>query len=252
MRRFTAAALSQVAPLASRTARQCRAKLVPAVIDKGWRLLWLMLCCVPTLAWADLLPAVHYELKDRMRNNPQTYDRADQFCAKRRVGSPCVIPGNPFEGGGEGECQTSPNNQTRTIDSLCVRKERVEISREIPREGYKGSDAYCERDRKEAAAHAASPYAQFPRPVLYGCGPTSTVPDRFCNGKVPGDACTAEVKVDDTVSSFAGRCMERHEEAIVISREVMTRTVLLCLPEKPVVIDISPSSPPNWFQRLFE
>ncbi|OAN47434.1 hypothetical protein A6A04_20355 [Paramagnetospirillum marisnigri] len=59
------------------------------------------------------------------------------------------------------------------------------------------------------------------------------------------------MRVGNSASSYPGRCMERQEETFY-SRILMTRTVMTCLPENPVVIDIKPSSPPSWLQRLIE
>ncbi|MEO5338057.1 MAG: hypothetical protein H7841_14365 [Magnetospirillum sp. WYHS-4] len=81
--------------------------------------LWLLFCGLPSLALADLLPSGHADLVKRMADD---YDRADQFCAGKMVEGACVIPGNPFEGGGEGKCRTFINKKTVTIDSICVRR----------------------------------------------------------------------------------------------------------------------------------
>ncbi|MGE5504639.1 MAG: hypothetical protein ACM31L_09475 [Actinomycetota bacterium] len=210
----------------------------------------LLCCCVPSLAWADLLPPVHYELQERMKNDPQAYDRADQFCANKKVGSACAVPGNPFEGGGVGTCQTRADDKQRTIDSLCIFGDRREVLRNLPDRGYKGADEVCDMARRNPHSEAAADV----RAEKLTCDQAATVPDRFCDGKAAGDPCAAEMSVAGSILSFPGRCGEKEERATYYSRgrQIKTRTVLICLPENPTVIEVGPSSPPGWLQRLLD
>ena len=40
-------------------------------------------------ARADIIPPGVREAEQRLRDDPKTFDRVDQFCAKRRVGAAC-------------------------------------------------------------------------------------------------------------------------------------------------------------------
>ena len=44
-------------------------------------------------ASADVLPPQAIETEHRLRENPQAFDRADQFCTGRSVGDACQMPG---------------------------------------------------------------------------------------------------------------------------------------------------------------
>jgi hypothetical protein len=214
------------------------------------RLFWFLCFFLPSLALADTLPYWQIDLRQKMQNDPNTYDRADQFCAQKKVGSPCTIPGNPFEGGGTGTCQTRLNDRQPTIDSLCTFTGLREVMRKIPDRGYKGSEHTCDSARQNPSSRAADDIKN----QNLTCGPTPTVPDQFCDGKAAGDTCMAEMQVDSAKFTYPGRCAESEDRAKFYSLgyNVKVRTVLLCLPENPVRIEIGPSSPPNWLQRMLE
>ncbi len=159
-----------------------------------------------------------------MQDDPKTYDRADQFCARKSVGSPCSVPGNPFEGGGTGTCQTRLNDKQQTIDSLCTFGERREVRRNMPDRDYRGAEVICDKARRDPNAQDV---VEFLVQNKITCGPTPTIPDQFCDGKAVGEACVAEMLVNGSISTYPGRCGEKDERVEFYSYGYRTRVCLI-------------------------
>jgi hypothetical protein len=214
------------------------------------RLLLCLLCCLPGLARADVLPPDLAAIYLKARENPKAYDRADQFCDGRSIGSPCEIPGNPFEGGGSGHCTQDINSASRSLDALCKLDDPPLIDRQTPEGGFQVSKELCDMASKnpDLASNLRSMDVRCDLP------PATLTPDRFCQGRKPGDACQVQLRQADRNLSFAGRCTEETQERrfYIYGNRYKQRQVLLCQPEHPVIRDYRRSSPPGWLKKLFE
>lgn len=208
----------------------------------------MVACLLPSFAWADTLPSSVLQARERMEQEPEYYDHADQFCAEKRVGSPCVIPGNPFEGGGLGICRTWASRDGGAIESRCTLTYRSGVLGTLPDSTYQAPESMCEN------GEAKQSYAQLFRHENATCGVPTVISDKYCGGKHVGDDCIADVRSGASVSSYPGICLEKQDlrGRYYYGRVTLRRTVLTCSPEKPVIINIRESSPPNWLRRLLE
>ena len=208
----------------------------------------MVACFLPSLAWADTLPNSVIQARERMEQDPGHYDRADQFCAEKKVGSSCVIPGNPFEGGGNGTCRTSPNRDSGAIESRCALNYRPEVLGSLPDGGYRAPETICEN------GEIKEPFARAFSSENLSCLATPVVSDKYCSGKAVGSPCSVDVRSESAESKYPGLCAESEDSRRLYYHGYMrvTRTVLTCRPEKPVIINIRESSPPGWLRRLLD
>lgn len=214
------------------------------LVPSAPRILFVTLaCCLSgfsSLAVADvLLPEVGL-LQQRARENPKAFDRGDQFCVSKSVGSPCEIPGNPLEGGGKGVCVQKINKVDQTLDAICEVPE-PQIDRGIPEGRYQVDARLCNNGNMGAALQSEQA----------GCEPVPPVSDRFCNGKQQGDPCKVDLIQQGQRGSYPGRCTLATEEKrfYMYGKQTKRRPVLSCQAEKPLVRHLTkPAS--GWLQRL--
>lgn len=204
----------------------------------------LSLSGVSTLVMADVLPPEIGQLQQRARENPKAFDRGDQFCVSKHIGSPCEIPGNPLEGGGKGVCVQKVNKTDQTLDAICEVPE-PQIDRAIPESRYQVDARVCGIASSNPGMNAAL------QGERAGCEPVPPVADRFCNGKQPGDACKVDLVQQGQRGSYPGRCTSIIEEKrfYMYGHQTKRRTVLTCQAEKPLVRNLSKPST-GWLQRL--
>ena len=212
-------------------------------------LLLCLLLALPGLAGADVLPPDLAAIYLKARENPKAYDRADQFCDGRSIGTPCEIPGNPFEGGGSGHCAQEVNTASRSLDARCKLDDPPSLERQLPEGGFQVSKDLCDMASKNPDL------ANNLRSMDVSCEPAAAaIPDRFCQGRKPGDACQVQLGQGGRNLSFSGRCTEETQERrfYMYGNRYKQRQVLLCQPEHPVIRDYRRSSPPGWLKKLFE
>ena len=138
-----------------------------------WWVLWVVLAAVVPGASADVLPLQAIETEQRLRENPQAFDRADQFCSGRRVGDACQMPASALAGGGAGICRNGIDSSRTRIDLHCERTAKVSLARGLPSEGFVLPAYFCETPEGAAIARSrgfsCTPAAQPPpRPFLSG------------------------------------------------------------------------------------
>jgi hypothetical protein len=192
-------------------------------------------------AKADLLPPQAVEAEQRLRQNPNAFDRVDAFCAGRKVGAACTLSGDALAGGGAGVCRNGLDVSRRHIDLRCERRAQVTIDRGLSAGGFTLPASVCadpegaEVVRRQG--HACTPPAQPPQ-------------DRFCAGRAVGAACTAELTVDGQPVRNAGVCSRVTESAprfYFRGWQVAQREVVQCVSAKPVAHDMKPLS---WWQKV--
>jgi len=192
-------------------------------------------------ARADVIPPGAREAEQRLRDDPKTFDRADQFCAKRSVGAACTLPGDALAGGGAGICRNGLDASRTQIDLRCERTAKVVIDHGLPAGGFSLPAYFCEVPEGAAVARERG----------YGCKPPTELPhDRFCAGRGAGAACEAALTVDGKPVRNAGVCARVTESAprfYFRGWQVATRDVLQCISAKPVVRDLKPVS---WWQKV--
>ena len=155
-------------------------------------------------ASADVLPPQAIETEHRLRENPQAFDRADQFCTGRSVGDACQMPGTALAGGGAGVCRNGIDSSRTRIDLRCERTAKVSLERGLPAEGFVLPAYFCENPEGAAIARSRG----------FSCTPTAQPPhDRFCQGRGIGAACTALLTVDGTPVRDPGVCARITESA---------------------------------------
>ncbi|MOA63353.1 hypothetical protein D3C78_1890500 [compost metagenome] len=78
------------------------------------------------------------------------------------------------------------------------------------------------------------------------------VSDRFCQGRVPGDACTVEAVVGNAIEHPAGICKRTEEsvDAYYRGRRTLTRVQVLCVSERSPAP--SPLTPVSAWRKLFQ
>ena len=210
------------------------------------RLLCLLCILWSTAPYADLLPPQAAGMAERFTSNPNAFDRSDAWCEDRRVGARCEIPGNAFEGGGTGLCERYAHRVDFQIDLLCALKPLPRIERDFPVGPWQADASLC-----ELAAHSESTAES-----LHGQGWVCTEPplvaDRFCTGRVAGQACVAEIMLESRSERFDGFCQRQIEtqRAYYQGRKELMRPTLQCLPERaapPAVL-----KPVSAWRKLFQ
>jgi len=159
-------------------------------------------------AFADVLPLHAIETEQRLRENPQAFDRADQFCTGRSVGDACQMPGTALAGGGAGVCRNGIDVSRTRIDLRCERTAKVSLERGLPAEGFVLPAYFCENPD-----------------------------DRFCQGRGIGAACTALLTVDGTPVRDAGVCTRITESAprfYFRGWHIAQREVVNCVSPEPI------------------
>lgn len=203
----------------------------------------LLLACCSTLATADVLPPQAASAAERLRSNPRAFDRFDNFCAGKKSGDACVIPGTAFAGGGKGRCENDINRKIYTIDLHCVREGYVDIERQLPEGGFVHDADLC----RGAATHDA----EEPAPK-WNCTPLTPTPtDPFCKGKSVNSACTVELTYKGALQRDEGVCKEivESERFYYQGHREATRKVIQCMPKEEVTRSFTPAS---WWQKLLQ
>ena len=155
-------------------------------------------------ASADVLPPQAIETEHRLRENPQAFDRADQFCTGRSVGDACQMPGTALAGGGAGVCRNGIDVSRTRIDLRCERTAKVSLERGLPAEGFVLPAYFCENPEGAAIVRSRG----------FSCTPAAQPPhDRFCQGRGIGAASTALLTVDGALVRDAGVCARITESA---------------------------------------
>jgi len=192
-------------------------------------------------AHADIVPPAVQEATQRLRDDPKTFDRVDQFCAKRSIGAACTLPGDALAGGGAGVCRNGLDATRTQIDLRCERKATVAIDRGLPTGGFTLPANFCEVPEGAAVARERG----------FGCKPPTGPPhDRFCAGRTVGAACEAALTVDGKPVRNAGVCARVTESAprfYFRGWQVAKRDVVQCVSAQPVVHDFKPAT---WWQKV--
>ncbi|WP_255990114.1 hypothetical protein [Chitinolyticbacter albus] len=202
--------------------------------------LWACYC---GQAAADVLPPQAASAAERLRNNPKAFDRYDNFCAGKKSGDACVIPGTAFAGGGNGRCDNDINRKTYTIDLHCVREGYVTIERQLPEGGFVHDEQLC---RSKAAHESEEPAPK------WNCTPLTPTPsDAFCKGKSINSACTVELTYKGALQRDEGVCKEivETERFYYQGRREATRKVIQCMPKEEFTRSFTPAS---WWQKLLQ
>ncbi|MFA6189635.1 MAG: hypothetical protein WC680_10205 [Sulfuricurvum sp.] len=97
--------------------------------------------CLSSSLCADVISPTVQAARDRLSNNPNVYDRVDNFCQGKKPRDACTIIGSVISGGGEGVCSNAPKDSD-IIDLRCIRTNHVDIYRAIP-DGENQSDRFC-------------------------------------------------------------------------------------------------------------
>ena len=210
------------------------------------RIFFLLGCLFSVSVFADVLPPEARGMAERFTNNPGAFDRHDAWCEGHGVGEACVIPGNAFEGGGQGLCERMPNRSDFQIDLRCVPTPPPRIERAIPEGSWQAEASLCDpvlSDRDTADVLRGQGWV---------CTEPAVVSDRFCKGIEVGQRCVAEVFLDGRSERFDGVCKRLTEKqgAYFRGRRTLTRPVLSCEPERPVPpVTLTPVS--AW-RKLFQ
>jgi hypothetical protein len=201
----------------------------------------ILAACFSLPVYADLLPPQAADAITRLQHNPDAFDRVDNFCKGKKKGDACTLPGNLFEGGGEGRCINEINRTTFTLDMSCQRPATVFIQRQIPEEGYVHDAQLCRQQEAAVARGEAPRWNCAPHPVKLA--------DQFCRDKSVGDVCRVELRYDGQRHSFDGACQHVTETAgfYYQGRRQKTREVIRCEPLKTVTRTFTPVS---WWQKL--
>jgi hypothetical protein len=175
-----------------------------------------------------VLPPQAIETEHRLRENPQAFDRADQFCTGRSVGDACQIPGTALAGGGAGVCRNGIDVSRTRIDLRCERTAKVSLERGLPAEGFVLPAYFCENPEGAAIVRSRG----------FSCTPAAQPPhDRFCQGRGIGAACTALLTVDGTPVRDAGVCARITESAprfYFRGWQIARREVVNCVSREPI------------------
>jgi len=179
------------------------------------------------IAAADVIPPHIAALENRMRENPDLFDRHDNFCSDKKPKDDCLIPGSRLAGGGNGLCRRSIDSAASTIDLSCELVDNVSIFRDLPPGGFVPDSRTCESPQT-AEQLSRTPYPCKPQVAPYV--------DRFCRGKAVGDACAVELSVDGAKESNAGSCQKVTEKEgyYLYGRRIATRETIRCEAAEPV------------------
>jgi hypothetical protein len=194
-------------------------------------------------ASADVLPPQAIETEHRLRENPQVFDRADQFCTGRSVGDACQMPGTALAGGGAGVCRNGIDVSRTRIDLRCERTAKVSLERGLPAEGFVLPAYFCENPEGAAIVRSRG----------FSCTPAAQPPhDRFCQGRGIGAACTALLTVDGTPVRDAGVCARITESAprfYFRGWQIARREVVNCVSPEPIERRYKDVS---WWQKVWQ
>jgi hypothetical protein len=194
-------------------------------------------------ASADVLPPQAIETEHRLRENPQAFDRADQFCTGRSVGDACQMPGTALAGGGAGVCRNGIDVSRTRIDLRCERAAKVSLERGLPAEGFVLPAYFCENPEGAAIVRSRG----------FSCTPAAQPPhDRFCQGRGIGAACTALLTVDGTPVRDAGVCARITESAprfYFRGWQIARREVVNCVSPEPIERRYKDVS---WWQKVWQ
>ena len=173
---------------------------------------------------ADVLSTEAENAHVRAKNHPDVFDRTDQYCTGLKIKSKCVIPGNAFEGGGEGECWKVINEKEGFIDLYCQPLLTLDLDRQIP-EGPYLADKYRCNDPD--------------RPQLK-CEQPKLVFDKYCENKIERQSCTVNGKLrvihqPSKDVAYAGTCRVITEkiEGYFQGKLTITRPIMRCEPLNP-------------------
>ncbi|MBO9538078.1 hypothetical protein [Herbaspirillum sp.] len=217
-------------------------------------LLWFRAAILATAAFslptlADVIPPQAAEAAKRLAQNPNAFDRADQYCKDKKVGNACSIPGNPFAGGGEGICRNELNRNSSTIDLNCERATSPIIERGLPSGGFLADDTLCSAYATDTYSNGIPIKKTLPMSELT-CTPGPVLKDRFCADKENGAACTVELQSGGKKQEFPGVCKQEVESISLYfqGRRKASRMVLACQPPD----DLPPRTytPATWWQKL--
>lgn len=196
-----------------------------------------VLICSFLPASADLLRPGVESARERLRANPDTYDRVDNFCSGKQPGASCTIPGTTFSGGGEGACKSIIGQYETLIDLTCIRNAEAVIDRKLPGrlpDGKFGESSLCK---------------DMVRGVEADCESMGQIPyDQFCKGKNIGSRCTVELRYQDKIEHHEGICKEITEYEFY-SRRYNTRSRRIVSCEPPPVAPHT-YTPVSWWQKI--
>jgi hypothetical protein len=204
----------------------------------------ILIFCLPNFALADLIPPQVQAARERLQANPDAFDRFDTFCAGKRRGNACEIPGSTFAGGGKGVCTNAINGERSSIDLSCVRSGAVEIDRKLPKGGFVHDEALCRRQATAVTEADRQDSRQ------WNCTPLQPTPaDRFCEGKTINGACTVELVYQGKVERHDGVCktVTETESFYFQGRRTARRDVIQCEPDKTVRHEYAPAA---WWKKL--
>lgn len=195
----------------------------PCPTASRWRrgLALLLLAAMPYTSWADLIPPQAQAAAQRLRDNPQSFDRTDNYCQDRKPGAACTIAGSRLAGGGEGVCENRVNSSLGSIDLLCRRSNEVSIDRGLPEGGFVADSDLCKPSDTEAW--------EGKRP--WNCRPLKPAPaDRFCRDQAVGASCVVSLRYQGQLEQQTGVCKTVTEEEgfYYMGRRVKTREVIRC------------------------
>lgn len=194
--------------------------------------------CIP--ASADLISPEVQSARDRLRANPNTYDRVDNFCTGKKPGDACSISGSTFAGGGDGSCSNSINKTTSTIDLTCVRNGEVWIDRRLPDGGFVNDPELCKMGEDKESGQK------------WDCKPMVPTPaDQFCKGKSLGGRCTVELTYRGRTEQHNGTCKQvtETEKFYFWGYRTATRQVIRC---EPPLVPPRTYTPASWRQKLLQ
>ncbi len=201
--------------------------------------------CMPAFVQADVISPRVQAARERLAANPNLFDRFDTFCAGKRNGSACVIPGTTFSGGGKGVCTTDLDGEDSGIDLTCVRTGLVAIDRKLPAGGFVHDEYMC-----GLKARATTDKDLLKESRHWNCTPLKLPPtDIFCKDKTVGNRCTVELDYQGNKESHDGVCkvVTETNRFYYHGHRTSTRDVIQCEPEHPVMHQYTPAS---WRQKL--
>lgn len=152
----------------------------------------ILIICLSNFLYADIIIPKVQDARDRLKSNPDVYDRVDNLCQGKNPKDRCTISGPVISGGGEGTCINALTNDT--IDLMCVRTKYVIIDKQIPFGEMKS--------------------------------------DRFCKGKKIGNPCKIEFVYDDKAQIAEGTCkLEVERKRSYYPGTYKNRSTVQCQPE---------------------
>ncbi len=197
----------------------------------------VLLLHVSLRAHADVMPPQMGRAEERLRENPDTYDRVDNYCKGKKPKAVCLIAGSTFAGGGEGTCVNRIRGDGN-IDLTCERSEKAWIERKLPEGGFVADHDLC------MGRHGKLEGTE------YNCTPLDPSPsDQFCTGRRVGGACTVVLTYKGKTEKHAGICrnVTETESFYHWGHREATREVIRC---EPPSIPQRTFEPVSWAQKL--